>query len=131
MQETHDFLKSCDYYFLATNEGDQPRTRPLGMVDLYKGRLYFLINNVKPCYHQLVANPKCEISGVNKEYKTIRVYGKAVFDMEKETIDFMVRNSERIQKKYADPNGPKLAAFYIDDIHSYITSMDDSKQTLI
>lgn len=39
MQRIYDFLKEAGTYYLATVDGDQPRVRPFGTVDLYKGRL--------------------------------------------------------------------------------------------
>ena len=34
MQEVYEFLKKCETYYLATMDGDQPRVRPFGTVDL-------------------------------------------------------------------------------------------------
>ena len=47
MNEVYDFLKACETYYLATMEGDQPRVRPFGTVDLYEGRLYIQTGKVK------------------------------------------------------------------------------------
>ena len=35
MQEVYDFLKQCGTYYLATVEGDQPRVRPFGTIDIF------------------------------------------------------------------------------------------------
>ena len=40
MEEVYEFLKKAGTYFIATCEGNQPRVRPFGTVNLYKGRLY-------------------------------------------------------------------------------------------
>ena len=40
MNEVYEFLKKCGTYYLATVEGDQPRVRPFGTVDLFEGKLY-------------------------------------------------------------------------------------------
>ena len=34
MNEVFEFLKKCGIYYLATAEGDQPRVRPFGTVDI-------------------------------------------------------------------------------------------------
>ncbi len=39
MEEVYQFLKACGTYYLATVEGDQPRVRPFGTIDLFDGRL--------------------------------------------------------------------------------------------
>ena len=38
MNEVYEFLKKCGTYYLATVEGDQPRVRPFGTVNLFEGR---------------------------------------------------------------------------------------------
>ena len=55
------FLDEAQTYYLATVEGDQPRVRPFGTVELYEGKLYIQTGKVKPVSKQLAANPKAEI----------------------------------------------------------------------
>ncbi|KAL7714152.1 Pyridoxamine 5'-phosphate oxidase family protein [Entamoeba marina] len=131
MQKTVEFLKSCGYYFLATVDGDQPRNRPLGLVEVIDGKLFFGVGTHKEVYNQLVANPKVEVCGVNKSMETIRVSGKAVFDNKLEHKDKLVAEMPSVKATYADPNGLQLGTFYIDDIKSYITRMDNTKEVLI
>ena len=40
MERVYEFLKNCETYYLATVEGDQPRVRPFGIVDIFEGKLY-------------------------------------------------------------------------------------------
>ena len=40
MEEVYEFLKKCGTYYLATVEGDQPRVRAFGTIDLFEGKLY-------------------------------------------------------------------------------------------
>ena len=47
MQEVYEFLKKCGTYYLATVEGDQPRVRPFGTVNLFEGKLYIQTGKVK------------------------------------------------------------------------------------
>ena len=61
MKRIYDFLKKAEVYDLATVEGDQPRVRPFGTVNLFEGKLYIQTGKVKPTSHQLKANPKAEI----------------------------------------------------------------------
>jgi len=66
MQEVYDFLKKCGTYYLATVEGDQPRVRPFGTVDIFEGRLYIQTGKVKAVSRQMQANPKVEICAFDK-----------------------------------------------------------------
>ena len=58
MEEVYEYLKKCGTFYLATAEGDQPRVRPFGAVDLFEGRLYLQTGNIKPVFAQMKANPK-------------------------------------------------------------------------
>ena len=40
MERVYEFLKNCWTYYLATVEGDQPRVRPFGTVDIFEVKLY-------------------------------------------------------------------------------------------
>ena len=61
MQEVYDFLKKCGTYYLATAEGDQPRVRPFGTIDLFEGRLYIQTGKSKEVSKQIRKNPKAEL----------------------------------------------------------------------
>ena len=41
MKEVLNFLNKVGVYYLATEEGDQPRVRPLGFVMEWQGKLTF------------------------------------------------------------------------------------------
>ena len=46
MKRVYDFLKTAGTYFLATTQGDQPRVRPFGTVDMsYMGNGNYNIEN--------------------------------------------------------------------------------------
>lgn len=61
MERVYEFLKKAKTYYLATMDGDQPRVRPFGTIDLFEGKLYIQTGRIKPCYKQMKANPKIEI----------------------------------------------------------------------
>ena len=61
MERVYQFLKEAKTYYLATVEGDQPRVRPFGTVNLFDGKLYIQTGKVKAVSKQLAANPKAEI----------------------------------------------------------------------
>ena len=61
MQEVYDFIKKCGTYYLATVDGDQPRVRPFGTIDIFEGKLYIQTGKVKDVSKQLQANPKAEL----------------------------------------------------------------------
>ncbi|MBP3268350.1 MAG: pyridoxamine 5'-phosphate oxidase family protein [Ruminococcus sp.] len=79
MQTVYDFLKSAGTYYLATAEGDQPRVRPFGTVDIFEGKLYIQTGKSKDVSKQIQANPKVEICAF-MDGKWIRVAGELVRD---------------------------------------------------
>ena len=79
MEEVHEFLKECGYYFLATVEGDQPRVRPFGTIEIFEGHLYIQTGKSKNVSKQIQKNPKVELCGF-KNGEWIRVTGKLIRD---------------------------------------------------
>ncbi|MCR4589032.1 MAG: pyridoxamine 5'-phosphate oxidase family protein [Lachnospiraceae bacterium] len=61
MNRVYQFLKDAQTYYLATVEGDQPRVRPFGTVDLFEDKLYIQTGKSKDVSKQIQANPKVEI----------------------------------------------------------------------
>ena len=57
MERVCKFLKDAGTYYLATVEGDQPRVRPFGTVNIFEGKLYIQTGKVKPVSKQLAAKP--------------------------------------------------------------------------
>ena len=43
MEEVFEFLKECGTYYLATIDGDEPKVRPFGTVDIFENHLYMKI----------------------------------------------------------------------------------------
>ena len=79
MNEVYEFLKEAQTYYLATAEGDQPRVRPFGTVDIFEDKLYIQTGKIKPVSKQIEANPKVEICAF-KDGKWLRVAGELVRD---------------------------------------------------
>ena len=54
MEEVLNFLKECGTYYLATEEGNQPRVRPFGTVDIFDGHLYIQTGKKKDVFLKMV-----------------------------------------------------------------------------
>lgn len=96
MNKIVEELKKTGVFFVATEDGDQPRVRPFSSVAEIGGKPYICTNNQKKCYAQMMKNPKVEISGMEKDGSWIRVTGKLVRDDRDEARAAML----------ADPTGP-------------------------
>ena len=113
MQEVYDFLKKAGTYYLATVEGDQPRVRPFGTVNIFEGKLYIQTGKVKPCSKQMLANPKIEICAFTGG-EWVRVAAKAIEDDRVEAKESMLEAYPNLKAMYSatDDNTQVL---YLED----------------
>ncbi len=99
MQEVYDFLKACGVYYLATVDGDQPRVRPFGTVDIFDGGLYIQTGKKKDVSKQLQKNPNAEICAF-ADGQWLRVSGKLVRDDRIEAKKHMLDAYPQLQAMY-------------------------------
>ena len=104
MKEVFEFLKKCNTYYLATMDGDQPRVRPFGTVDIFENKLYIQTGKVKKVSKQIKANPKVEICGMS-EGKWIRVEAIAVEDDNVSARQHMLDAYPMLQRMYSADDG--------------------------
>lgn len=117
MKEVYDFLKKCGTYYLATVEGDQPRVRPFGTVDIFEDKLYIQTGKVKEVSKQIQANSKVEICAF-ADGVWVRIAGKLVRD-------------DRIEpKKHMLDTYPNLRAMYsAEDDNTEVLYFEDATAT--
>lgn len=123
MNEVYEFLKKCGVYYLATVEGDQPRVRPFGTIDIFDGKLYIQTGKVKPVSAQMHANPKVEISGM-AEGKWIRIAAEAVADENIEAQKHMLEAYPSLQNSYKPGDG-NTEVFYLKNAVAQICSFTE------
>lgn len=99
MKEVYNFLVKCNTYYLATVDGDQPRVRPFGTVNIFDDKLYILTGKDKDVSKQMQANPKVEICAVDGG-TWIRIAATAVRDDRVEVKQNMLDAYPALQKIY-------------------------------
>lgn len=120
MSKVYDFLKEARVFFIATEDGDQARVRPFGLVFEYEGKLYFGVGDFKPSYRQLKNNPKFEISAVkNNGTEWIRLTAEAVFDERPQVVEKAFETIPSLRDSYPEDGKHKLAVFYAGNIEAY------------
>ena len=128
MQEVYDFLKACNTYYLATVEGDQPRVRPFGTVDIFEGKLYIQTGKVKDVSKEMQANPKVEICAFNSE-KWIRVAGEVVRDDRVEAKEHMLDSYPNLKTLYrADDENTEV--LYLKNATATISSFTEEAKVI-
>jgi len=128
MQEVYDFLKKCGVYYLATVEGDQPRVRPFGTVDIFEGKLYIQTGKIKEVSKQLHSNPKAEICGF-AEGSWIRVAGKLISDDRIEPKAHMLDAYPDLKRMYSAEDD-NTEVFYFVDAVATISSFTEAPKTI-
>jgi len=124
MKEVYEFLKKSETYYLATVEGNQPRVRPFGTVNIFEDKLYIQTGKVKNVSKQMLMNPKIEISGMTGE-KWIRVEAAAVEDDRIEAKQSMLDAYPFLQGMYKADDGDTQVLF-LKDATATIYSFSDA-----
>lgn len=128
MQEVYEFLKKCGTYYLATMDGDQPRVRPFGTVNIFEGKLYIQTGKIKNVAKQIKANPKIEICGM-ADGKWIRVAAVAVEDDRIEPKQHMLDAYPELKSMYAADDG-NTEVLYLKDATATISSFTEKPKVI-
>ncbi len=128
MEKVYEFLKSAGTYYLATVDGDQPRVRPFGTVNLFEGKLYIQTGKIKPVSRQLAANPKGEICAfMNGTW--LRVAATFVEDDRTEAKKAMLDNYPELRSMY-DENDGNTQVFWLKDATATFSSFTSAPETV-
>ena len=128
MKRVNDFLKEAGVYYLATVEGDQPRVRPFGTVNIFEDKLYIQTGKVKPTSRQLLENPKAEICAFHNG-TWIRVAGELVEDDRVEAKKAMLDAYPNLRRMY-DENDGNTQVFYFRNAVATFASFTAPAETV-
>ena len=128
MEEVKQFLKDAGTYYLATVEGDQPRVRPFGTVEIFEGHLYIQTGKNKDVFKQIEKNGKVEICAF-KDGKWIRVSGKLVVDDRIEAKKHMLDNYPDLRGMY-DENDDNTCVLYFENARAVISSFTEEPKVI-
>jgi len=120
MKQTLDFLKKAGLYYIATIDGDKPRLRPFGTINLYNGRLYIQTSSKKLVAKQIEEHPWVEISAMH-DGKWIRVSAKLVLDESLTAKKSMLDAYPELRGMYNE-NDDKTTVYYLTEVTSTIYS---------
>ena len=128
MEETFKFLRDCGTFFLATEDGNKPRVRPFGAVNIFEGKLYIQTGKSKNVSKQMQINPNVEISGtVNGKW--IRLEGKVVRDDRKEAKESMLDANPVLKNMYsADDDNTEV--LYFENAKATFCSFTEEPRTI-
>lgn len=128
MNKVFDFLKNAETYYLATADGDQPRVRPFGTVNIFDGKLYIQTGKSKSVSKQLKENPKAEICAF-KDGTWLRLSGELVEDDRIEAKKSMLDAYPYLRKMY-DENDGNTQVFYFKNAKAIFSSFTEPSETV-
>lgn len=113
MNEVQAYLKECGAFFIATNDGDQPRVRPFGVSEIINGRLYIMTGKVKDVFMQLDKNGKFEICAMKPSgAEWMRLEGTLVNDDTLAVKEEFLNRNESLKSMYKADDG-NMAVLYV------------------
>lgn len=127
MEKVFEFLKNVGTYYLATMDGDQPRVRPFGTIEIFEGKLYIQTGKCKECFKQIMENPKVEISAFY-EGQWLRLAGELVLDDRYEAKKHMLDNYPNLQAMYS-ADDDNTAVLYFKNATAGIYSFTEAVET--
>ena len=107
--ETIDIMRDAGFGFLATNEGGQPRVRPMMpyLSDDNKHLLVALLGRARTL-QQVKANPKVEVCFVDRKMWYCRVMGKASLSEDKVKKETIWNNIPMLRQYFSSPQDPNF-----------------------
>ena len=128
MEKVYQFLKEAETYYLATLEGDQPRVRPFGTVNVFEGKLYIQTGKAKSVSKQLAANSKAEICAF-KNGTWLRLSGELVEDDRVEARKSMLDAYPQLRAMY-DENDGNTQVLYFNNATATFSSFSAPQETI-
>ncbi len=115
MSKINDYLSEAGIFFLATENGDQPKVRPLGAHLEMDDKVLFGVGDFKEVYKQMQANPKVEIVACKKDGHWMRYTGTAVFETDYKYAEAILDAYPDLRNIYNDETGNKMAVFHLEN----------------
>ncbi len=129
MKEVYEFLKKCGTYYLATVDGNQPRVRPFGTIDLFEDKLYIQTGKVKAVAQQMKENPKVEISAMSQDGKWIRILAEAILDDNIKAQEHMLDEYPNLKAMYKAGDG-NTEVYYLKNAVAQICSFTEAPREI-
>lgn len=129
MKEVYEFLKNCGVYYLATVEGDRPRVRPFGTVEIFEDKLYIQTGKIKAVAQQMKNNPQIEISAMAQDGRWIRIAAEAVLDDNVKAQEHMLDAYPNLKAMYTAGDG-NTEVYYLKNATAQICSFADAPREI-
>jgi uncharacterized pyridoxamine 5'-phosphate oxidase family protein len=131
MSKINDFLNEAGVFFLATEQGKQPKIRPLGAHLEMDGKVLFGVGDFKEVYRQMQENPQVEIVACKQDGHWLRYTGTAVFETDYKYAEAMLDAAPNLRSIYNEETGNKLAMFHIENATAVVIPVMGQGESLL
>lgn len=130
MEEVEKFIKEAGAYFLATVDGDQPKVRPFGTINIFEGKLYIQTGKSKNVSKQIQANGKVQLCAMDKSgSKWLRLSGTLVRDDRREPKADMLEHYPSLKAMYS-PDDENTEVLYFTDATATFCSFTEAPRVV-
>ncbi len=126
MKEVYEFLKSVGTFYIATIDGDKPRVRPFGVVNIFEDKLYIQTGKVKNVSKQMQINPNVEICAFNGQV-WVRLEGKVVRDDRIEAKSSMLDANPMLKNMYSAEDDNTEVLYFTNAKATFYSFTDEPK----
>jgi uncharacterized pyridoxamine 5'-phosphate oxidase family protein len=128
MEEVCDFLKKCGTFYIATVDGDKPRVRPFGVVNIFEEKLYIQTGKSKDVSKQMQINPHVEICAF-MDGKWLRLSGKVIRDERIEAKKSMLDANPMLRNMYSE-NDDNTEVLYFENAKATFYSFTEEPRVV-
>ena len=128
MEEAYDFLKKCGVFYIATVDGDKPRVRPFGALNIFDNKLYLQTGKTKLVSKQIEKNPNVEICAFMGE-QWLRLEGKVKSDDRREAKVNMLEKNPELKSMYS-PDDDNTEVLYFENAKATFYSFTEAPKTI-
>lgn len=128
INEVYDFIKACGTYYLATVDGDRPRVRPFGTIDMFEDKLYIQTGKKKDCSKQIQSNANVELCCF-ADGRWLRLAGELVRDDRREAKKHMLDNYPNLRGMYSEDDD-NTEVLYFKNATATLSSFMDAPQSV-
>ena len=126
MKEVYEFLKNVGTFYIATIDGDKPRVRPFGVVNIFEDKLYIQTGKIKNVSKQMQINPNVEICAFNGQV-WVRLEGKVVRDDRIEAKSSMLDANPMLKNMYSAEDDNTEVLYFTNAKATFYSFTDEPK----
>ena len=128
IEKVCSFIKDAQTYYLATVDGDQPRVRPFGTINIFEDKLYIQTGRCKDVAKQIAANSKVELCAF-KDGVWLRLAGELVDDNRVDPKKAMLDAYPDLRAMY-DPEDDNTEVLYFKNATATFSSFTAAPETV-